>query len=980
MTASVRFTIALLCLAAAALAAPADKPVTRTAPKSPEESLRTITVQPGFHVELVAAEPLIRTPVAIDFDEDGRMYVVQYTEYNDFAATRPHGTSSIRLLEDRDGDGRYEHAIAFADDVKFATGMMCYDGGVFVTAAPDILYLKDTDGDGRADVRERIYTGFDRDHAGEAMLNSLRWGPDNRIHVSVGLAGGMIQRVDRPQDKPISIRNLGMAFDPRTREWTLAGGAGQYGMTMDDWGHKFACSNSMPVWQVMYDNRYLARNPVVIGPNAGLPITPIGPTSTLHRKSAPEAWRESRDAIRARERAAAGERQPNYSYFSSASGLTVYRGSAFPEKYRGNIFVGEVAANLVHRFVLEPNGAAFKAVDADGDAEFLASTDNWFRPVQIAPSPDGCLCVVDMYRELIEGADFLPASLLKQVDPSGGIDRGRIYRIVPDGFVRPKAEKWGSASTAALVGELLFSDDGWHRDRAARLLCQRRDPAAGKDLEKWQASSSPLGRMHALYSLATIGALNPEAVIRGLNDPDARVREHAAIVAEHLPDNDWVCGRLMSLADDPSPAVRRQVAFSLGYFPQPGVKHALASIAVRDVDDSWTRLAVLCSSAGRGGQLAARLTASDLFCTSSAGQAMLGQLAEQIGAAHQSADIERLLAVIESLPAARKPLAQQLVKRLMLALPPQASGLKLKGTCAKLWNDALALARRVVDDPKQSPAARAAAVQTLVFLPLDEVRPLLAGLLAADQPEPVQAAVLKQISRYHQPEVAEIVLSAWSGLGPKMRSAAVELLLARAAWAGPFLDAIEQKRVARAEIDPGRVQLLAAFPDAEIRRRAKAAFAADVNEARAAVVAKYQPALAAAGDVERGRAVFRKQCAACHRLEQFGTALGAELAAIGDRGKEAVLLNILDPNREVKPRYLVYTVATVDGQVIAGLISGETATSMTFVQSDGQRRTLLRSDIDELTSSGRSFMPEGLEKQVTLADMIDLLAYLAVKK
>ncbi|HEY5316148.1 MAG TPA: PVC-type heme-binding CxxCH protein, partial [Pirellulales bacterium] len=660
-----------LGLTASAWAAPSAKPVARATPKSPEESLRSISVQPGFHVELVAAEPLIRTPVAIDFDEDGRMYVVQYTEYNDFAATRPHGTSAIRLLEDRDGDGRYEHATAFADDVKFATGVLCYDGGVFVTAAPDILYLKDTDGDGRADVRERIFTGFDRDHAGEAMLNSLRWGLDNRVHVSVGLAGGMIQRVDRPQDKPISVRNLGLAFDPRTHDWTLAGGAGQYGMTMDDWGHKFACSNSMPVWQVMYDNRYLARNPVVIGANAGLAITPISPTSTLHRRSAREAWRESRDAMRARQRAAAGQRQPNGSYFSSASGLTVYRGNAFPAKYRGNIFVGEVAANLVHRFVLEPKGAAFKAVDADGDTEFLASTDNWFRPVQMAASPDGCLCIVDMYRELIEGADFLPANLLKEVDPSGGIDRGRIYRIVPDGFVRPKRTKpipWSTASTDALVAELLFSDDGWHRDMAARLLSQRRDPAARQDLEKWQASPSPLGRMHALYALATLGVLHPEAVIRGLNDPDAQVREHAAIVAENLPNNNWVCGRLMSLADDPSAAVRRQVAFSLGTFPQPGVKHALASIAVRDVEDSWTRLAVLCSSAGRAGELAARLAANDLFCSSSAGQAMLGQLAAQVGAAHAPAEIERLLAVVESLPPARKSLAQQLVKRLMLAL------------------------------------------------------------------------------------------------------------------------------------------------------------------------------------------------------------------------------------------------------------------------------------------------------------------------
>jgi putative membrane-bound dehydrogenase-like protein len=975
-------------LAATAQAEPAPqastanaRPPARVEPKSPEESLRAMTVQPGFHVELAAAEPLLRSPVAIDFDEDGRMYVVQYTEYNDFAATRPHGSSAIRLLEDRDGDGRYEHSIHFADDVKFATGVLCYAGGVFVAAAPDILYLKDTDGDGRADLRERIFTGFDRDHAGEAMLNSLRWGLDNRVHLSVGLVGGNVSRVNQPAAKPISVRNLGMAFDPRTRQWTLAGGAGQYGMSLDDWGRKFACSNSMPVWQVMYDNRYLARNPVVVGPNAGLRITPIDKSSVLHRISRPEAWREAREGERARQRVATGVAPLlNTSYFSSASGLTIYRGDAFPAAYRGNIFVGEVAGNLVHRLFLETNGAALKAVDADRAAEFLASTDNWFRPAQCAPGPDGCLYVVDMYRELIEGADFLPADLLKQVDPSGGIDRGRIYRVVPTGFQRPKLPRLSRATTAELAA-LLESADGWHRDTTARLLAERRDPAARGLLERMQAESkSPLARMHALYALAAVGPLSSACVVSGLADMDARVREHAAIVAEQLPNDAHVVEKLAALAGDRDAAVRRQAAFSLGYFASPAATEALTKIAVADAADSWTRLAVLCSSAHCAGELTARLAADEKFRTSSAGQTLLGQLAAQIGAAHEADDVRRVLDVVDALPAGELSLAQLLVKQLVGSRPPQASPIRLEGKSAKLWANVLAAARRVAEDPKQSPTARAAAVQTLVFLPLSEIQSLLAGMLAADQPEPVQAAVLKNLSRYHQPEVAELVLAAWPGLGPKMRASAIELLLARAAWAGRFLDAIEQKRVARAEVDPGRVQLLASFPDAEIRRRAKRVFAAGVDEARAAVVAKYRPAMAAAGDVERGRAVFRKQCAACHRLEQFGTAVGADLSAIGDRGKEAVLLNILDPNREVKPHYLVYTVATTDGQVIVGLISGETATSITFVQADGQRRTLLRSEVEELASSGRSFMPEGLEKQIDISAMSDLLAYLTARK
>lgn len=959
-----------LWIAATALAGPPNQP----APQSPEQSLRSIVVQPGFHVELVASEPLIRSPVAIDFDEDGRMYVVQYTEYNDFAATRPHGSSAIRLLEDRDGDGRYEHASSFADDVKFASGVLCYAGGVFVAAAPDILYLKDTDGDGRADVRERLFTGFQRDHAGEAMLNSLRWGPDNRVHLSTGLIGGLITRVDRPKEKPVSVRNLGMSFDPRTRDWSLSGGAGQYGMCFDDWGLKFASSNSTPVWQVMYDNRYLARNPVVIGPNAGLPITPVDKASVLHRISRPEPWREARDEIRRQQMTANGQRLPNSSYFSSGTGLAVYRGDAFPDQYRGNVFVGEVASNLVHRFLLEPAGASLKAVDADGDHEFLASTDNWFRPVQLAASPDGCLCVVDMYRSLIEGADFLPERLLKTVDPSGGIDRGRIYRIVPDGLARRKPAQLSQASTDELV-MLLASRDGWHRDTAARLLYERRDPQARGKLQQLQAEhGSPLARMHALYALASLGQLGATAVINGLTDSDAHVREHAAVVAESLPADNRVCQELARLAADPSPQVRRQVAFSLGFFQQPAATEALVKIAARDADDKWTSLAVQCSAAGRAAELLERLADDEL-----AGPArgpLLDALAAQVGAAHKPADVQRLLETAETLAAKNHALAQRLLARTMLALPPQAAGLKLRGTCAELWDSQLAASRRVAADSKQSPAARAGNVPILVFLPFDEVRPLFSQMLAADQPQPVQAAVLKQIGRYREPEVAELVLAAWPGLAPAMRHVALELLLSRAAWARTFLAAVGDGRVARTEVDAGRSQLLASYPDAEVRRLAGQLFAAQADKGRASIVEKYRPALARAGSLASGREVFRKNCSACHRLEQFGTQLGADLGSIFDRGKEAVMLNILDPNREVKPRFVVYTAATDDGLVVTGLISGETATSITMVQADGQPRTLLRSDIEELQSTGRSFMPEGLEKQLSVSAMADLLEYL----
>ncbi|HEY5314985.1 MAG TPA: PVC-type heme-binding CxxCH protein, partial [Pirellulales bacterium] len=257
----------------------------RIPPLAPEQSRRALQTLPGLRVEVVAAEPLVRSPIAIDFDEDGRMYVAEYSEYNDYAATRPHGHGSIHRLEDRDGDGRYDQATEFANDVPFASGVLCYGGGVFVATAPDLLYLKDTNGDGKADVRERILTGFERDPAGESMPNGLRWGLDHRIHLCTGMSGGLVRRVDRPHDKPRSVRNMGVAIDPRTRAWSLTGGGGQYGLAFDDWGRKFTCSAAMPAFQIMYDNRYLARNPVVLAPYAALPIAPEGKYTPLFRVS-----------------------------------------------------------------------------------------------------------------------------------------------------------------------------------------------------------------------------------------------------------------------------------------------------------------------------------------------------------------------------------------------------------------------------------------------------------------------------------------------------------------------------------------------------------------------------------------------------------------------------------------------------------------------------------------------------------------------
>src|SRR5581483_5669492 len=281
-------TLLVMAMLAWVYADPAQKPdaqraekdyaieLPRIPPKSPAEALKTFRLHPGFRIELAAAEPLLASPVALDFDENGRLYVAEFVEFNQNASKTPHGRGRIRLLEDTDGDGIYEKSTIFLDNLDSPTAVCCYDGGIFIGAVPNILYAKDTDGDGKADVRRIVFTGFARDAGGEAMFNSFRWLFDNRIHVQTSFSGGLVRHAERKDAKPVSVRGQGFLFDPRTEEFEVASGGGQHGMSMDDWGRTFVCTSHDPVFLLMYDRRYLVRNPYLEAPAAALKISPGG--------------------------------------------------------------------------------------------------------------------------------------------------------------------------------------------------------------------------------------------------------------------------------------------------------------------------------------------------------------------------------------------------------------------------------------------------------------------------------------------------------------------------------------------------------------------------------------------------------------------------------------------------------------------------------------------------------------------------------
>lgn len=952
----------------------------------PDRALATFQTLPGLRLELVAAEPLVRDPVALSFDERGRLYVVEMCDYSeqdkDFLGV-------IRRLEDTDNDGRFDKSIVFADKFSWPTAVICYGGGVFVGAAPDIWFLKDTDGDGQADERRRVLTGFERSNV-QGLLNSFNWGLDNRIHGATSSSGGSVRPLAGQGDsaRPVPLRGRDFAFDPRTFAIEATSGGAQHGLSFDDWGRKFVCSNSDHIQLVMFEDRYAARNPHVSAPGARLSIAADGPQAEVYRISPVEPWR----IVRTRLRVAGAVPGPvegggrAAGYFTSATGVTIYRGDALPAPFHGNAIIGDVGSNVVHRKAIEPRGVELVARRVDENRELLASTDIWFRPAQFANAPDGALYIADVYREVIEHPASLPPVIKQHLDLTSGRDRGRIYRLVPEGFRQPPAARLDEKGTAELVA-LLESANGWQRDTVARLIHERQDAAAAGPLAKLaNESKSPLARMHALYALAGLKALAPETLLARLADEHPRVREHAVRLSEPLLKGTAGKGaaalrtKLVALADDDDARVRYQLAFTAGELPIAERNAALARIATRDADDRWARFAILTSVEDDAGPFFATLARDGRFRRAPGSQTLLVELADLIARSGSPQATEPALRAIDELSATDERAAIGCLLALARASSIDAVRQRIGELKLSDLNDRLerAVERAQVDLRNQElgVAERAGALDALELADAATRLDAAVALLSPREPQELQLAALQALAGATGAEVADAIIEGWPQLAPTVRTAAVELLFARANRLPKVLDAVEQERIRPADIEPARQALLLKNGDAGLRSRAEKLFAASRSQARAEIVERYRPALKLAGDAAAGREVFRKNCAACHKLEGAGHEIGPNLATIKNRGAEAILTNVLDPNREVNPQYLNYLLVTDDGRSVTGMIKSESAASITLVRGDEQSDTVLRSEVEALQSTGLSLMPEGLEQQIDPPALANLIAYL----
>ena len=627
-------------LFALALSASAQIPAPTDAPKplTPEQSAAAFKLPDGFRMEIVASEPFIASPSAVCWDERGRMFVSELHGYNlegqldieelnktgqldtqvrrvqaaeKFKKAAESGTFGVvKMLRDTDGDGRMDAVAVWAKDLPPAYGLVPARGGVIVACAPDIVFLADRDGDGTPEVRETLFTGF-KTGALERGINAPQWGADGWIYFGRGWGGGKITGPHLPApvqlpDSDFRIRADGSAIEPVT------GATHTFGFALMESGDRFVVTTTSPAIQIApLPWRYLVRNPDAAV--SGIEV----PTGDHHAYSisSPHPWRKRRADDPAyfkyyNSRYGAAESEAD-GWFTAACGPLVYLDHALPGLH-GQYFVCEPSGNLIHRALIEADGALLRVRRAPGEerSEFAASRDSWSHPMNLTHGPDGALWVVDYYREIIEDYSAIPRHLQQQYGLYAGHDRGRIYRLTHRAIAPSPAADMSVLDAAALARETA-SPLLWRRQTAQRVLLERGEKSAALALRESLAvkDAAPSAIIAALRTLDGIGVLAPGDAIPFLTHADAAVRIHALQLSDRwLAKDAAVLDATLAAADaEKNPRVLLQFAMSLGETRDLRAFVLLARFARERLDIRWMDAALMSSLHARAGELLAAL-------------------------------------------------------------------------------------------------------------------------------------------------------------------------------------------------------------------------------------------------------------------------------------------------------------------------------------------------------------------------------------
>ena len=947
-------------------------PLPHSEPLSAERSLSKIHVPEGFRVELVACEPQVIDPVAFDWDAQGRLWVIEMSDYP--MGMDGHGKAGgrVRVLEDRDRDGRYESSSLFAEGLNFPNGLLTWRDGVLVAAAPQILFLRDTNGDGKADTKEVLFEGFNEGNQ-QLRMNGLRWGLDNWVYCANGghhpNHGLKTEVKSNRNGLTYAIGSRDFRIQPDSGELVIESGPSQFGRNRDAWGHWFGTQNAKPLWNYVLADRYLARNPYVPAASAIQFVLP---------PNSPEVHPASRPEKRFHSFQEAG-------HFTSACGGMIFGDSRlFGPSEKMHAFTCEPFHNLVQHNILTDSGVSFTSERPTGEGrfDFFASEDRWCRPVMARTGPDGALWIADMYRYMIEHPDWLPPNGKEELLPHYrlGDDRGRIYRVVP--IERPStASPWEllSGDTAAIV-QALESRNDWQRDKAQQMLLWSKDVSAVPMLEQLATSSaSPQTRVQAYATLDGMGRLSNAMKIKSLGDSHARVRENAVRMAEASTDAE-VQAAAIRLVNDPDEKVCLQLAFTLGQWPGKINGEALVSLAKRFYREPMIQSAIMSSALEHASTFAIGIAQSELQVVQAFREPIVRQsvglkdtkvlnvlLVDALSSVgkDKTYKLDELLWTLQRVGVSFEDfLSYDTDQKLLASLKQLETALQQLSVDAKNdrleWSDRIAAAKPLCRTKKHRE-------QGLLILS-QGLKPNVALEF--------QQQILGIFVQSGHDDAPKYLASAWSEFTPTLRAQAIDVWMSRTTWARYLLDQIDHGVIHASGIEFGQRDRLLKYPDKIIAERAAKLFQSKNSAKRQDIIVAYRQAFELRGDVAKGRVVFERACASCHQKNKLGNEVGPNMATVAEHSNEKLLVNILDPNADIQPGFQAYNVLLESGEVLTGLLVGETANSVSIKSAKGITQTVSRLEIEQLRNSNLSLMPEGLESILTMQDLADVISFL----
>ncbi|WP_367872999.1 PVC-type heme-binding CxxCH protein [Luteolibacter sp. Populi] len=961
-------------LIAAALI-PAASAEERAGAWEPDRTLASIELDGPYEARPVAAEPLVFDPVEIAWDATGSAYVADMIDYPLGGPGGKH-LSRIQKLIDANGDGVFDRAETFASDLDHPQGLLPHRGGLIVTTRTQVLFLEDKDGDGTAEIRQRLIAGFNPSFS-QLQVSSPRWGPDGDVYFNNGLDTTQVHPVKEGagEARKIDVARHNLRWDPQTGAVHPASGFGQYGGGFDDWGRHYFSSNRSPVMFAVVPYETTTAGGPREPRQPWEDIVPHGPDSRLFPLQITHTTSDAHSGTN-----------------TSACGLTVYRGDLMPE-LRGGIFVCDPTGQLITRFRKpEPAGSSLKSGRVGELTEFFRSRDEWCRPVNLTTGPDGALYVCDIYRQYIDHARFFPDDFVKKHDMRSGEHHGRIWKIVPKG-ANPRAITAASEDIPGLI-TWLTHENAWQRETAQRVLREKAsDPGSARAIVAALAASKPanaLGKLHTLWLHATLASRLPgekAAPLLALTEgASPELAENIVLIAHRYPG--YFGDRTHEIVTVTAAAggFRARMLALAGTRAAPdGIEAAITSItnSAEALEDPWFQNAVLIHLQGHSGRLVSELLKGPYASSpSSFKTSFLRELAA--AATKDRRDLHLLLESLRHQPGELLWWKPALLEGLALGLPQSGLGLLSafaadppppEGDIRSEIPALLAQAGHIISDPAAPIEVRLACIPLLSQQAYATAGPVLKILLSGTQAAPVSEAAFTILRRYGAPTTAPLLYEILPGSSPSLRKEIITILGNDPGTLPDLLERMDRGEVPKSLVDAEARWRFLQSPDEKIKALASKLFERPASD-RVAVIESYQPATTAKGDPGKGGEVFSQLCTVCHSYQGRGIAVGPDISDVRAKDKAALLNDILDPNRMIEARWSAYRIETRDGRTLVGIVAAESAASVVLKMPGGLTETIARADITRMGSLDASLMPVGLEAGISIQQMADLLAFL----